>query len=77
MTLFDLSQFNSVDEAIQSVSWRGPRADATQMIKTDEGLAAVWEGDQNYNSRSGESLGFHRLVMTESVWKFQLSFNHT
>jgi len=47
------------------------------MIKTDEGLAAVWEGDRNYNSRSGESLGFHRLVMTESVWKFQLSFNHT
>ncbi len=77
MTLFDLSQFKSVDEAIQSVSLRGPRTYATQMIKTDEGLAAVWEGDRNYNSRSGESLGFHRLVMTESVWKFQLSFNHT
>ena len=46
MTLFDLSQFKSVDETIESVSSRGPRAYATQMIKTDEGLAAVWEGDQ-------------------------------
>ena len=47
------------------------------MIKTNEGLAAVWEGDRDYNSRSDESLGLHRLVMTESVWKFQLNFNQT
>ncbi len=77
ITLFDLSQFKSVDDAIESVSSRGPRAYATQMIKTSEGLAAVWEGDRDYNSRSDESLGLHRLVMTESVWKFQLSFNQT
>jgi len=76
MTLFDLSQFKSVAETIKSVSSRGPRAYATQMVRTSEGLAAVWEGDSDYKSYSSESTGLHRLIMTESVWKFQLSFNH-
>jgi len=75
ITLFDLTQFSTVNEAIESVSLRGPRAYATKMIKTSEGLAAVWQGDRDYDSDTIESSSFHRLVMTESVWKFQLSFN--
>jgi hypothetical protein len=75
ITLFDLTQFSTVNEAIESVSLRGPRAYATKMIKTSEGLAAIWQGDRDYDSDTIESSSFHRLVMTESVWKFQLSFN--
>lgn len=75
ITLFDLTQFSTVNEAIESVSLRGPRAYATKMIKTSEGLAAVWQGDCDYDSDAIGSSSFHRLIMTESVWKFQLSFN--
>jgi len=73
VTLFDLSQFLEVDDAIESVTSRGPRAYATKIVPTSEGLAAVWEGDSEYSSESElPKLQRHRLVMTDTVWKFQL-----
>jgi|TARA_B100001094_G_scaffold62210_1_gene57992 8-oxo-dGTP pyrophosphatase MutT (NUDIX family) len=75
ITLFDLTQFSSVNEAIDSVSSRGPRAYATKMTKTSDGLAAVWQGDCDYDPDTIESSSYHRLVMTDSVWKFQLGSN--
>ncbi|HJM98585.1 MAG TPA: hypothetical protein QF776_10500, partial [Acidimicrobiales bacterium] len=73
VTLFDLSQFSNVDEAIQSVASRGPRAYATKIVPTSEGLAAVWEGDSEYaTDHLLTDTQRHRLVMTETTWKFQL-----
>lgn len=72
ITLFDLSQFSSVDETIEAATFRGPRAYATKMIRTDEGIAAVWEGDCDYGTDTSNLAHRHRLVMTESIWKFQL-----
>ncbi len=73
ITLFDLSQFLEVNTAIESVRSRGPRAYATKIVPTTEGLAAVWEGDSEYSGESElQNPHHHRLVMTDNVWKFQL-----
>ena len=73
ITLFDLHLFSSVDEAMRAISQREPRAYATRIIETDNGLAAIWEGDKNYENpiiSSGNQR--HRLVMAEPVWRFEL-----
>jgi len=73
ITLFDLSQFLTVEQAIESVIHRGPRAYATKIVQTPEGLAAIWEGDDEYsNELTGSISQLHRLVMTDNLWKFKL-----
>ena len=71
--MFDLSQFLTVEQAIESVIHRGPRAYATKIVQTPEGLAAIWEGDDEYsNELTGSISQLHRLVMTDNLWKFKL-----
>ncbi len=78
ITLFDLQVFSSVNDVIHAVTQRGPRAYATKIIKTEAGMAAIWEGDGDYESRDASSNGRrHRLVMEGPVWKFELGENRT
>ena len=72
ITLFDLSQFTDTSTAVKSVQSRGPRAYATKIVPTDDGLAAIWEGDNQYSDDpSIPETQKHRLVMADPVWKFQ------
>ena len=73
ITLFDLQTFPSVEVAMQTISTRGPRAYATKIIRTDSGMAAIWEGDSAYDSGELSSEGHrHRLVMEDPIWRFEL-----
>ena len=76
ITLFDLHGFGTVNDALQTVAERGPRAYATKIIKTAKGMAAIWEGDTAYNTGEAASVGqYHRLVMEDPIWSFQLGKN--
>ncbi len=78
ITLFDLQTFPSVEVAMQTISTRGPRAYATKIIRTDSGMAAIWEGDSEYDSGELSSEGHrHRLVMEDPIWRFELGENTT
>tara|TARA_Y100001936_G_scaffold21145_1_gene18494 strand:+ start:107 stop:679 length:573 start_codon:yes stop_codon:yes gene_type:complete len=78
ITLFDLQKFPSVEVAMQTISTRGPRAYATKIIRTDSGMAAIWEGDSAYDSGEISSEGHrHRLVMEDPIWRFELGENTT
>ena len=78
ITLFDLQTFPSVEVAMQTISTRGPRAYATKIIRTDSGMAAIWEGDSAYDSGELSSEGQrHRLVMEDPIWRFELGENTT
>ncbi|MEC8974265.1 MAG: NUDIX hydrolase [Actinomycetota bacterium] len=78
ITLFDLHDFISVDDVLKAVAQRGPRAYATRIIKTDRGMAAVWEGDCAYETGEGSIDGRrHRLVMEDPIWSFELGENAT
>ena len=78
ITLFDLQTFPSVEVAMQTISTRGPRAYATKIIRTDSGMAAIWEGDSAYDSGELSSEGHrHRLVMEDPIWRFELGENTT
>ena len=78
MTLFDLHSFASVDDVLREVSQRGPRAYATKIIRTEGGMAAIWEGDCAYETGETTSDGQrHRLVMDDPVWSFELGENTT
>ncbi len=78
ITLFDLQAFNSVREALLAISQRGPRAYATKIIRTDGGMAAIWEGDSAYESGETVNEGQrHRLVMEDPMWKFELGESTT
>ena len=73
ITLFDLQTFPSVEVAMQTISTRGPRAYATRIIRTDSGMAAIWEGDSAYDGGVVSSEGHrHRLVMEDPIWRFEL-----
>ncbi len=78
ITLFDLHSFISVDDALKAVAKRGPRAYATRIIKTDRGMAAIWEGDCAYETGEVAIDGQrHRLVMEDPIWSFELGENAT
>ena len=78
ITLFDLQTFPSVEVAMQTISTRGPRAYATKIIRTDRGMAAIWEGDSAYDGGEVSSEGHrHRLVMEDPIWRFELGENTT
>ena len=78
ITLFDLQTFPSVEVAMQTISTRGPRAYATKIIRTESGMAAIWEGDSAYDGGIVSSEGHrHRLVMEDPIWRFELGENTT
>ncbi len=78
ITLFDLQTFPSVEVAMQTISTRGPRAYATKIIRTESGMAAIWEGDSAYDGGVVSSEGHrHRLVMEDPIWRFELGENTT
>ena len=78
ITLFDLQEFTSAKVALQTISARGPRAYATKIIRTDNGMAAIWEGDSAYDNGEVSSEGHrHRLVMEDPIWRFELGESTT
>ncbi len=72
MSLNDLAQFTSVAETIETVRSRGPRAYATRVLFTADGLAAAWEGDAGYDTGDPDAAGGrHRLVMGDGPWRLE------
>jgi len=71
VTLHYLSRYETVDEALAGVGRDGPRRYLTQMVKTEHGMAALWEGDVAYESKDPTAEGpRHRLSMTREGFHF-------
>lgn len=71
VTLHYLARHPSVDEALHALGEEGPRSYVTQMVRTDEGMAAMWQGDAGYEARDPAAQGpRHRLTMTREGFHF-------
>ncbi len=74
MSLHDMSGFDSVSAFVEAVSERGPATYATRLLETQDGRAALWEGDACYSTGDPDTPGArHRLVMTTGEWRLEQS----
>lgn len=76
MTLWSLCEYTSTEQALNELGRKHLRVYATRMRKTEEGIAATWEGDAAYNrdgTANPDTPGpRHRLVMRKSGgWKYE------
>jgi 8-oxo-dGTP pyrophosphatase MutT (NUDIX family) len=67
VTLTDLASYASMADAIAAASARGPQQYCTRMVKTHDGLAAVWDGDADYDGTAPPDAR-NRLVMANAGW---------
>ena len=72
VTLHYLAEFDSVDALMDDARDREPFWYQTAMGRTEEGMAAVWEGDAAYESGDLDAPGpRHRLWMHEAGWRLE------
>lgn len=74
VTLVDLADHHTVDEALAAAAERAPFRYATVIGHTAEGeLVTMWGGDAGYDAADAELPGpRHRLVMAEAgPWRFE------
>lgn len=72
VTLHALDRYQTVDEALAGLGRAGPRSYVTQIVKSDEGMIAMWQGDAGYEARDASIEGpRHRLVMTREGFRFE------
>jgi 8-oxo-dGTP pyrophosphatase MutT (NUDIX family) len=71
VTLHYLSRYRSVAQALEDLGASGPRRYVTQIVGTDDGMMALWEGDAGWESRDPATEGpRHRLLMTREGFHF-------
>lgn len=72
VTLSDLTQFATVDEALEGLGGRDPRFYVTRVAKSSEGPVAMWEGDAGYETGVLDTPGLrHRLLMGQNGFRFE------
>jgi len=73
VTLHNLSEATDTADALARAEALEPLVFVTQIAKTADGLAALWEGDHAY--ATGEDADAdgprHRLVMTDGAWRYE------
>ncbi len=72
MSLHELADHATVDDAVASADERGPRRYATRIVGTPDGPAAAWEDDAAHRTGRHDTPGpRHRLVMAEHGWRLE------
>lgn len=72
VTLHDLAQFATVDEAIAAIGLREPEFFETQIVMIDNTIVAMWQGDAGYESGDPHAVGGrHRLLMADEGWSYE------
>jgi len=73
VSLFELSQWSSTDDALAAVAARTPERFATRIAVQAEGPVALWHGDAGWpqGDASAEG-GRHRLAMARGgPWRYE------
>jgi 8-oxo-dGTP pyrophosphatase MutT (NUDIX family) len=71
VTLLDLGEHPTVAAALDAARARGLPRYSTRMLRGDDGLVALWEGDAGYEGRDVSADGpRHRLLMGSLPWRF-------
>lgn len=75
VTLADLAEFSSVDDALTAAATRQPIPHyETKWAVTEGGAVALWDGDAGYEATDPSTAGSrHRLWMLEDGWRFERS----
>lgn len=72
ISLFELSQWESVEEALAKVAAREPERFETRIFLSENGPSALWQGDAGWPEGDGEQPGpRHRLNMYEGNWEYE------
>ena len=72
VTLHDLAQFATVDDALEEIRRREPEFFETRITTVDEAIVAMWHGDAGYESGDADATGGrHRLVMADAGWRYE------
>ncbi len=75
VTLYQMSQFTSVDDALQRLAAQPPRYYETRVAKRADGVrVTLWHGDAGYETWDADVHGArHRLAMTPGGFVFESS----
>ena len=69
VTLCDLADFSSIDDALDRARRREPVRFVTHMVMSEDGPIAMWRGDAGYEARDPTVPGpRHRVVMGPDGW---------
>jgi hypothetical protein len=72
ITLFELSRYAEVDEALAASAAREPEHFTTQVAFVEGGVVALWHGDVGYDVRDAAVDGpRHRLWMMDDGWRYE------
>jgi 8-oxo-dGTP pyrophosphatase MutT (NUDIX family) len=72
VTLHDLAQFMTVDDAIAMIDRREPEFFETQIATVDDAIVAMWHGDAGYGTGDPDAPGpRHRLLMADDGWTYE------
>lgn len=73
VSLYQLSKFDNIDQAIKRFTGQPPRYYQTRVVKDNDGSrVALWDGDAGYPEwDAGTSGARHRLTMSKAGFKFE------
>lgn len=72
VTLFELSRFADVDEAMAAAAAREPEHFTTHVAVVEGGVVALWHGDAGYDDADPDREGpRHRLWMLDTGWRYE------
>jgi 8-oxo-dGTP pyrophosphatase MutT (NUDIX family) len=73
VSLYHLSKFDNIDQAIKRFTGQPPRYYQTRVVKDNDGSrVALWDGDAGYPEwDAGTSGARHRLTMSKAGFKFE------
>ena len=72
ISLYELSQLASLDEAMSTLRTRTPERFETRIVVEGSGPIALWHGDAGYASAKADAPGpRHRLRMNEGIWRYE------
>ncbi len=72
VSLFELGQWSTVDEALAAVRVRTPERFATRISVQPEGPVALWHGDVGWEAGDAALPGArHRLTMAKVGWRYE------
>jgi 8-oxo-dGTP pyrophosphatase MutT (NUDIX family) len=72
VTLHYLADFASVADLMRDAEDRTPFYYETRMVKTNDGIAAMWAGDAGYESQDPDTPGpRHRLWLAGDGWRLE------
>jgi 8-oxo-dGTP pyrophosphatase MutT (NUDIX family) len=73
VSLYHLSKFDNIDQAIKRFTGQPPRYYQTRVVKDNDGSrVALWDGDAGYQEwDAGTSGARHRLTMSKAGFKFE------